>query len=162
MFNLGIARSCQIIVDFIYKHIYTAGICLAGAHKRRNIPVITTSHLITFTKPSVMSRGSNIKQVPYGKWDLPVAVNANTTELPEVLNVKSPVLQRQQRHSVGTTYQTNPFVCLGISTYQKRSFGQTWWRVRCKAWHPSPGMDRTMKQRHANSVDFSYRDIHSY
>ena len=26
MFNLGIARPCQIIVNFIFKHIYTAGI----------------------------------------------------------------------------------------------------------------------------------------
>ena len=28
-FNLGIARPCQIIVNFIFKHVYTAGICFS-------------------------------------------------------------------------------------------------------------------------------------
>ena len=41
--------------------------CLAGAPKRRNIPVITTSRLATLTKPRVTSRGNNNIQVPCGK-----------------------------------------------------------------------------------------------
>ena len=68
--------------------------CRAGAHKRRNIPVITTSRLTTLTKPPVTSRENSNIQVPCGKWDLPVVVNTNIgsvvpkiTELSEMLKL---------------------------------------------------------------------------
>ena len=70
--------------------------CRAGAHKRRNIPVVTTSRLATLTKSAVISRGNNNTQVPCENVDLPVIVNTNIrsvvpkiTELPEILNQNS-------------------------------------------------------------------------
>ena len=125
--------------------------CRPGAHKRRNISVIT-SRLTTLTKTPVTCRGNNNIQVPCGKWDLSVVVNTNIksvvpkiTELSKVLKLNcadiAPITETWCRDHI-----PDETICVpGYFHIRKDRADRRGGRVMvlCKTWQPFQGMERT-------------------